>query len=761
MIKEIYQTYKKIFRNIFLLPILIFGLQSCNNIKTNKTNVKDGNLTLNNVELKNNIIEINGEANFYWKKFLTVNEINRKENIPNNISIDHSWNNQPKEKTSYSAIGFGTYHFKIKFDKKDIGKSFIIRPNHVIAYASEIFIKGKLVSHNGYVGKSKDDPNYKPARNTSINTFVVDSTVVDVVIWVANFSHFRGGIFSSIELGEDKLMIKKRESDITYDISIIISLLIMFFYHIIIYFVNKKEYTSLFFSFTSLVFALDLSFQGPMCFFLFFPNISFEFSSFLHLSLIYLLPSSFIFFLYSIFPKITSLKIRNFTGIVSVVLISITLFNISEINGAIVKPHFIYIFFILFYILYISVKALISKSHGGVLFFVAYLVFLICAINDLLSMFEVIQTTNLISYGLIVFVFLLSILQGQRSAKMRDKLIKLSNNLEELNIGLEKKVDERTNDLKSSHQRLKKLNHFQESMTNMIAHDLKGPISQVINVENFKKELSNNMIKQAGYKMYNLVQNMLDVYTYENAELKLEKEIADFNKLINSAYNEIEYEAMQKNISFDISQDIQCMVFLDIEAIKRVLVNLFTNAIKFSPINGVINVKIKEDKNNIHVSVSNEGPSIPEDMQSKIFNIFKQAEKRNHEGFKSTGIGLAYCKMAIEIHNGTIGVTSKVNQNVNFWFKLPEIKECFNIIDGNDKTDVLKVLLNDDDKLYLKEYAELLIKFQVFEISEIMKILNQIKEKNTNISAWCKNLENAVFSSNIESYKELLSWYKK
>jgi len=124
----------------------------------------------------------------------------------------------------------------------------------------------------GKTGTSLFDHNYSPYRNTDCRPFDVDSTTLDIVIWVANFNHFRGGIFKTLNFGLTENSIKQREKAIVTDLIVIISLLLMFVYHIVLYFANTRDNVALFFSLTCLFFAFDFSMQDTMTFFLFSPT---------------------------------------------------------------------------------------------------------------------------------------------------------------------------------------------------------------------------------------------------------------------------------------------------------------------------------------------------------------------------------------------------------------------------------------------------------------------------------------------------------
>ena len=110
----------------------------------------------------------------------------------------------------------------------------------------------------------------------------------------------------------------------------------------------------------------------------------------------------------------------------------------------------------------------------------------------------------------------------------------------------------------------------------------------------------------------------------------------------------------------------------DAQLIRRVVQNLLGNALKFTEKDGVITVCIEIGaEETVRVSVADNGPGIPLEHQAKVFDKFHQvaASKQGHK--YSTGLGLTFCKLAVEAHGGRIGLQSTVGKGSTFWFELP------------------------------------------------------------------------------------------
>ncbi|HSM25076.1 MAG TPA: sensor histidine kinase, partial [Anaerolineaceae bacterium] len=105
----------------------------------------------------------------------------------------------------------------------------------------------------------------------------------------------------------------------------------------------------------------------------------------------------------------------------------------------------------------------------------------------------------------------------------------------------------------------------------------------------------------------------------------------------------------------------------------RVIINLLENAIKFTPLDGKIHLSAKPDGEQLLISINDSGPGIPDDAQERIFNKFTRLDSKSFP--KGIGLGLAFCKLAVNAHDGKIWVESKVGEGSQFNILLPLLKQ--------------------------------------------------------------------------------------
>lgn len=262
-----------------------------------------------------------------------------------------------------------------------------------------------------------------------------------------------------------------------------------------------------------------------------------------------------------------------------------------------------------------------------------------------------------------------------------------------IDLSKEKQIETLKHDVENKVQLLNESIEFNtvltEFFTNM-SHELKTPVNviyvaiQTINMylNNCKDCLNNEslikcksyleIMRQNCHRMIRLINNLMDITKIDSGFLKPTMKNRDIISFIEDIVQSISLYINSKDIEliFDTNVEEKIMAF-DSEKIERVILNLLSNAFKFTNNNGHIYVDIEDKCENIIITVKDNGVGIPEDKLDIIFERFGQANRslsRMHEG---TGIGLYLVKSFVEMHEGTISVSSVEGQGTEFRIVLP------------------------------------------------------------------------------------------
>lgn len=369
----------------------------------------------------------------------------------------------------------------------------------------------------------------------------------------------------------------------------------------------------------------------------------------------------------------------------------------------------------------------------------------------------------LILFTLMWYMFM----QKRRSNRILSmQKLQIESKNQELSLQKEE-IQTQAEKLKAINEKLIELDDFKQGVTSMIVHDLKNPLNAIINSDESEPLKTLKWSKQAGKQMLNLVLNILDVHKYEDTKMQVEKSQVSLFDISCSAVDEVIFLANQKNIKINNNIRQEKGVKADKEIVERVFTNLLTNAIKYTPNNGSVIIDLNQEEYkrkpgfNV-ITVTDTGEGIPKEKTDLIFTRFGQVAAKKSGSVRSSGLGLTFCKMAIEAHGCEIGVKSDPGSGTTFWFTLPEANNIEVV--KNQTTDnpipINKIVqLTNSDKDFLRPYVEQLKQFMIFEVTEVKRILESIKNTNSpGVEAWIKEIDDCTYSMNEEKYLSLLEY---
>ena len=236
-------------------------------------------------------------------------------------------------------------------------------------------------------------------------------------------------------------------------------------------------------------------------------------------------------------------------------------------------------------------------------------------------------------------------------------------------------------------QKLEELDDLKDSFMAKITHDLRNPLNAIIGYAElcrggFRGPLTPEqsetlqLIVQSGHSLAELINNILDVTQLEAGRMRFSPSVVDLQSEVDGVIELLKVRADQIHVRLDAALLPELtQVYADPQAFRRVLQNLVSNALKFTPAEGTVTVKAYRGKiNEIVIAVSDTGIGIPKDRLSDLFKKFSQIPETLNKVRPSggTGLGLVICKEIVEGHGGRIWVESVAGQGTTFLFTLPE-----------------------------------------------------------------------------------------
>jgi len=234
-----------------------------------------------------------------------------------------------------------------------------------------------------------------------------------------------------------------------------------------------------------------------------------------------------------------------------------------------------------------------------------------------------------------------------------------------------------------------------------LSHELRTPLNVIlsalqllditsgsdVNDRDIKFKKYSNIMKQNCYRQLRLVNNMIDITKLDAGFFELTEQNCNIVNIVESVTLSVAQYIESKSIELIFDTDIEeCIISCDPEKIERLILNLLANSIKFTKPGGNITVNMYDKGKNIIISIKDTGIGIPNDKLDIIFDRFRQVDRsltRNQEG---SGIGLSIVKSLVELHKGTISVSSEYGKGTEFIIMFPVIVG----IEENDKFEVLE-----------------------------------------------------------------------
>jgi PAS domain S-box-containing protein len=256
-------------------------------------------------------------------------------------------------------------------------------------------------------------------------------------------------------------------------------------------------------------------------------------------------------------------------------------------------------------------------------------------------------------------------------------------------------------ELRKSEQNLRNLNDAKNRLIYILSHDLRAPTSSIIGIVNAiledshltKEEIQNylKLIKSASTYQLDLINNLLDWSLLESGKFNYTIEPKDLEYAVYNSLNSVKGLLDQKKIKLEVKVH-SALVLIDLNLFSRILINLVSNAIKFSYPESKIWISTKLLNNSrIEISIKDNGVGIDKEVFEKLFTFKEKVSRHGTSGERGTGLGLSLCKDMVKILGGSLKIESPV--------KFVSKKPVGTIVSFDVKTVEPKVLISDKIKI--------------------------------------------------------------
>lgn len=230
-------------------------------------------------------------------------------------------------------------------------------------------------------------------------------------------------------------------------------------------------------------------------------------------------------------------------------------------------------------------------------------------------------------------------------------------------------------------KRLRELEQTKEDLTHMLIHDLRQPLSGIKAYGDYLRfsagtemtpllDESLERISRLVDTAESMIANILDITRLEDGRMPIEPSAQDLQEIVAGAVEDIRQFAKNAQVELEL-RPTRCVVSCDPELIRRIVENLLSNAIKFSKEGETVVVGIEIQGDSGIFFVTDRGMGIPEELHTRIFEKYGQAEMRSQGTSYSSGLGLTFCKLAAEASGGTISLESSPGKGATFRVSLP------------------------------------------------------------------------------------------
>lgn len=622
-------------------------------------------------------LQLDGDWRFYWKSFLPLNgDTQQKHKI---VKIPSTWNGLTWHGQKLPSFGYATYVLTI-ISNNDYEDLAIELSDFYSQYS--LFINGKLIAKNGKTSSQRKGSVLEDKPQTVPMTLKKGDN--EVVLYVSNYQHVKGGFYQSITIGDKTKLLNKRESELIVNMLVIGGMLLVGFFFLGFFFFLRWEKMVLYFALFSISFAFWQSHFGLHTFSLIFDAVPWQVTTRMEYLAFYstwLLLSSFF---KELFFKDYSKWVHRVMMVEVLVFSAVSIFTPLHVYSVLLDYFNMTGIVYLLYVLFVIVRAWHKKRKGSVIVMVSFAMLDVGILTTLLMFYRIIEYNPHVSNILFLLAFLtLSFVFAQRFALAYKTIRSLIKVTEEQKNELEKSKEQ----LITQADRLKDLDKYKSQFFANVSHDFNTPISlirgrlQQIMADNTGM-LSERDISRIELSLNNcdymigLSDDLRTIVNLESKTVVLQKEMVPIAHYISAVVDLFSTAAENKQIDLEfnalVSMDMS--VEIDPKNFEKVIYNLLSNALKFTPNGGKILVRVLLHGEDLQIEIQDSGIGISEHEHDIVFERFHQSLSDNYASFDGLGMGLSIVKEMVELHKGNVEIDREFTAGAKFVLRFPDIK---------------------------------------------------------------------------------------
>lgn len=619
-----------------------------------KVSIHNGQLDLRDMNAEDgNVLLLDGEWEFYSSQWLMDSRRQHvvEKNKPKLIQVPGGWNKalNAEKPTPY---GFASYRLRIFVNpEKDMNYSIRI-PS--VRSSSELYINGRLLAKSGQVAKTKDD--YIAKNLPYSTTFTADDNgVIELVIQAANYKDRRNsGIIRSIKFGSEEAIAKEMKFSISMQLLAAIIFLMHSIYSLILYLLGNKEKKLLYFSLLTLCITLSslLSNDEKLFHQLFYIGIDWDFR---------LANFALIIGSYALLQCTNHRELRYWSRVYPV-------FSVMSLGTAGIT--------------------LLLGSHQVIMLFPVY--FLLGSVAAGVTMIAIFKKVIKDIKGNLLLLFSIFTLIHHFiwSLYWRDTGLSLVYYPFDLIISMGCLVSVWFKDYFNMHANtkeiaatLQRMNDHKDQFLANTSHEFKNPLHGILNMSQsvLKRErhlLQERSIKEletvlsVGRRLTLILNDLIDVMSLREGNPRLQKKVIWIQPIVTGVLDMLQLNAEVKSVNIvnQIPEDFP-PVIADENRVVQIVFNLLHNAVKYTN-EGSISIQAFAKEGRAYIEITDSGIGMDEDMLKRLFRPYEQADTSETIIEGGFGLGLSISKQLVELHGGSLDVSSVLGEGSKFTFSL-------------------------------------------------------------------------------------------